>query len=199
MISKRDSKPFKIKFAVGVEKTNKSDMQYENDWHTCYGLIRDTVNGVNVNYYGIEPMYDKVITVNAGSTTRSINYDTLFIVDNIPTRVYENGDYTIKQIYPEYNGEIVIGLSKKQAVDIPKLYFEHNGKILYYQLNFDKKTLKAYVSNKEILPFKEGDYVWTREPSDISVTNNRLKFISRAKTGIDSQFKNFYELSFEKE
>ena len=199
MISKRDSKPFKIKFAVGIEKTNKVDMQYENNWHTCYGLIRDTANGVNVNPYGFDAMYDKVITVNAGSNTRSINYNTLFIVDNIPTSVYGGGDYSVQQIYPEYNGEIVIGLTKKKDVDIPKLYFSHNGNILYYQINFDKNTLKAYISNKEILPFKEGDYVWTREPADISTVKNRLKLKSVSKTGLDSQFKNFNELIFVEE
>lgn len=196
MISKKDSRPLKIKFAVGVEKTNKSEMQYENDWHICYGLIRDTVTS-NVNVYGFESMYDKVVTLNAGALTRSINYDTLFIVDNIPTAVYEYGDYLVKQIYPEYNGEIVIGLSKKEAVNIPKLYFEKDGKILYCQLNFDKNTLKAYVSNKSFLPFNEGDYVWTREPADNNSEKNKLKLISKSKTGLDGQLKNFYELTFE--
>ena len=199
MISKRDSKPFKIKFAVGVEKTNKSDMQYENDWHTCYGLIRDIPTGVLKNIYGYESAYDKTITVNAGSITRLLNYDTLICVDNIPTTVFDTGDYSIKRIYPEYNGEIVIGLSKKQAINIPKLYFEYNGKIIYCQLNFDKQKLKAYISNKETLPFKEGDYLWTREPVDGSSTNNRLKFVSMSKTGIDEHFKNFYELTFSEE
>lgn len=199
MISKRDSKPFQIKFSVGIQKTNKVDMQYENDWHTCYGLVRDTVTGKNANYYGFESLYDKVITVNAGSITRMINYNTLIIVDNIPTSIYNGGDYSIKQIYPEYNGEIVIGLSKKEAVNIPKLYFESNGQILYYQLNFDKDTLKAYVLNKEYLPFKVGDYVWTREPSSSSVTEHRLKLTSISKVGFDKQFLPFNELIFVEE
>ena len=200
MISKKDSKPFKIKFAVGIEKNTKSDdMLYLNDWHTCYGLIRDTITDLNVNLYGYEALYDKVITVNAGSKTRAINYDTLFIADNIPTSVYETGDYSVKRIYPEYNGEIIIGLTKKKDVNIPKLYFEDNGKILYCQMNFDKKTLKAYVPNKTFLPFKEGDYVWTREPVDNTVQKNRLKFISKTKTGLDKGYKNFYELTFIKE
>lgn len=196
MISKRDSKPFQIKFSIGIEKTNKSDMMYEDAWHTNWGLIRDTVTGKRNNYYGYEVAYDKVITVNAGSITRLIDYDTLFCVDNIPTSVYENGDYSVAQIYPEYNGEIVIGLTKKEAINIPKLYFEHKGKILYYQLNFDKKTKKAYIPVKSILPFKEGQYVWTREPADSSQTSNRLLFSSKAKFGVDSQLKNFYELTF---
>ena len=199
MISKRDSKPFKIKFAVGVEKTNKVDMQYENDWHTCYGLIRSIVSGPSVNYYGYDAMYDKIITLNAGGVTRKINYNTLFIVDNIPTSVYENGDYSVRQIHPEYNGEIVIGLVKNTSIDIPKLYFEQNGMILYCQLNFDKHSLKAYVSKNENVPFSVGDYVWTREPVDANEKKNRLKLESITKTGLDSQFKSFYELKFVKE
>lgn len=199
MISKKDSKPFKIKFSVGIQKTNKADMQYQKDWHTCYGLVRDNITGVSVNYYGGEDIVDKVITVNAGSITRAINYDTLFIVDNIPTKVYENGDYSVEKIFPEYNGEIVIALVKREAVNIPKLYFEKDGTILYFQINFDKKKLKAYISSKTILPFKEGDYVWTREPIDSSSTKNRLKFVSKTKTGMDKGFKNFYELTFVEE
>lgn len=196
MISKRDSKPFKVKFSVGIEKTNKVDMQYYNDLHICYGLIRDNISGKNNNYYGYEIAHDKVITVNAGSVTRLINNETLFFVDNFPTSVYENGDYTIDKVYPEYNGEIVLGLSKKEAINIPKLYFEYNGKILYYQLNFDKKTNKAYIPIKSILPFKEGQYVWTREPVDSSVTSNKLLFKSKSKIGFDDKFKSFYELVF---
>lgn len=199
MIPKRDSKPFKIKFAVGIEKTNKTDMQYEDEWHTCYGLIRDTANSLAVNVYGYEPIYDKVITLNAGAITRRINYDTLFIVDNIPTGVYKKGDYSVKQISNEYNGEIVIGLSKKEAVNIPKMYFKHDGKVLYYQLNFDKDTLKAYVSNKDIIPFKEGDYVWTKEPIDSDPTKNRLKFFNKKEFGFDDKYKKYYELTFVKE
>jgi hypothetical protein len=195
MISKRDSKPFQVKFSVGVEKTNKINVQYYEEWHTCWGIVRDTASKAN-HYYGYEAIYDKIITVNAGSITRLIDYDTLFCVDNIPTSVYKGGDYSAEQIYPEYNGEIVIGLKKKDAINIPKLYFEHNGKILYYQLNFDNKTKKAYIPIKSILPFKEGDYVWTREPADSSITSNRLLFQNKSKTGVDSQFKNFYELTF---
>lgn len=199
MISKRDSKPLKVKFALGVEKTNKVDMQYEDEWHLCYGLVKDNVSGVNVDAYGYESIYDKVVTLNAGSTTRKIKYDTLFIVDNIPTSVFSSGDYSVEKIYPEYNGEIVIGLSKKEAVNIPKLYFDNNGRILYCQLNFDKNTLKAYVHKNENIPFSIGDYVWTREPLDNTATKHRLKLESISKTGFDSHFKNFYELTFVEE
>ena len=196
MISKRDSKPFQVKFPIGIEKTNKIDMQYQDEWHTCFGLIRDTINGPSNKPYGFDMMYDKVITVNAGSITRLIDENTLFVVDNVATEIFQNGNYSVERVYPEYNGEIVIGLSKKENINIPKLYFVNNGKILYYQLNYDSSTKKGYIPIKTLLPFNEGDYVWDREPADPSVTKHRLVLASKTKYGIDKQFKNFYELTF---
>ena len=145
MFSKKDSKPFQIKFPIGIKKTNKSDMKYQDSWNLIYGLISNPNGSVRNNIYGYEGEFDKVITVVATPLTRQINYDTLFIVDNMPTLNYENGDYSPKYIYPEYNGEITIGLVKKEAINVPKLYFSTELGILYYQINFDKDKLKAYV------------------------------------------------------
>lgn len=199
MISKRDSKPFKIKFPIGISKTNKVDMKYQDEWQDVYGLIGDPSGYISQNMFGQDSNIDKTIIVNASSLTRSINKNTCFLLDNMPTSVYENGDYYVNKILPEYNGEIVIGLTKIQSIDIPKLYFNNNGKILYYQLNFDKYTLKGYVNINEILPFKEGDYVWTREPTDISSTKNRIEFVYKSKIGLSNHFKSFLELTFVKE
>lgn len=199
MISKRDSKPFQVKFAIGIERTNKIDMQYENDWNVCFGIIKDSISGKSLNMYGFDMDFDKVITVNAGSITRLINENTLVVMDDVATSVYETGNYTVSKVFPEYNGEIVIGLNIKQDVNIPKLYFENNGKILYYQLNFDEDILKAYVPIKTKLPFNEGDYVWTREPVDPSTTSHRLRLKSKLKYGVSKQVKNFYELTFVEE
>ncbi len=196
MISKRDSKPFQIKFPIGIEKTNKLDMKYESDWHTCFGLVRETANGQRENPYGYNVLFDKLVTTNAGLLTRLIDEKTLFMVDDIPTSVFPNGNYSVERVFPEYNGEIVIGLTKKQDINIPKLYFSNAGKILYHQLNFDEETKKAYVPIKSIIPFKEGDYVWTREPINSEVVKNRLIFKSKEKFGVSSNMKNFYELTF---
>lgn len=196
MISKRDSKPFLIKFASGVEKTSKKEMQYDGEWQTCYGIISDTISGLNPNIYGYEVPYDKTIIVNAGSLTRSIDYDTLVIIDNYPTSVYAKGDYSITRIYPEYNGQIVLGLSKINAVNIPKLYFIRNGTVLYYQLNFDKDTNIAYVPSRAVIPFTTGQYVWTKQPTDENTTTNRLVFSGSEKVGIDNFLKRFNRLTF---
>lgn len=196
MFSKRDSKPFQIKFPIGIKKTNKSDMKYEESWHLMYGLISNPNGAIGNNLYGYEGDFDKIITVVATPLTRKINYDTLFILDNMPTINFQNGDYSPKYIYPEYNGEIIIGLVKKEAIDIPKLYFSSNLGILYYQINFDKNTLKAYIPFEQNLPFTKGDYVWTREPFDINETKNRLVVVSESKVGFDNCFTTFKELIF---
>ena len=196
MISKRDSKPFQVKFPIGIEKTNKIETQYENNWNVCFGIIRDTITDAEKNMYGYNLSFDKIITVNAGSITRLIDENTLVVIDDVATPVYETGNYTVSKVFPEYNGEIVIGLEIKRDINIPKLYFENNGKILYYQLNFDEDSKKAYVPIKSRVPFNEGSYVWTREPIDSTETEHRLMFTNKSKYGVAKQFKNFYELTF---
>ena len=68
MISKIDSKPFKVKFPIGISKTNKIDMKYQDQWQTVYGLIGEP-NGVYAKYvYGIDvPFEDRqnILYVNA--------------------------------------------------------------------------------------------------------------------------------------
>jgi len=119
------------------------------------------------------------------------------MLDDMPTENYEYGDYDIARIYPEYNGEIRIGLNKRESIDLPKLYFDNNDGILYYQLNFDSTTKKAYVKSRQPLPFKIGDYVWTREPANNEVTSHLLTFTQMSKVGFDCHFQPFYELTFE--
>ena len=199
MISKRDSKPFLIKFPVGTLKTNKTEMQYEKDWKTVYGLVSDPSGAILSRVYGNEHNFDKVIIVNAGSLTRAINYGTIFMLDEMPTSNYPVGDYYPKYIYPEYNGEIVIGLKRVEGLNHPKLYFFIGDDVLYCQINYDKETRKAYIGSKQIIPFSVGDFVWTRTPTDKESSASRLKFSSKEKTGFDDRCKTFYELTFEKE
>lgn len=196
MISKRDSKPFKIKFPVGISKTNKIDTKYQDAWEDVFGLVGDPTGYIAKNMFGSDPNIDKTVVVNAGSITRSINESTCILLDNMPTSVYENGDYSVIRKTPEYNGQIVLGLQRKQSIDIPKLYFLYNDEILYYQLNFDKNKLKGYIGVNDRLPFSENDYVWTREPADSTVTKHRLKLVSREKVGLGETFKPFIELTF---
>ncbi len=197
MISKRDSKPFLIKQAIGGVKTTKEDTIYESNWKTVYGLVGDPSGSINTKIYGLEENYDKIIIVNATSTTRAIQENTLIMLDDYPTSNYEYGDYDIEKIFPEYNGEIRFGLRKREEIDMPKLYFNNNGTILYFQLNFDKNTIKGYIRSKCPLPFNTKSYVWTRKPANVNSTSHRLYFKQKRKIGFDSYYQPFTELIFE--
>lgn len=196
MISKKDSRPILVKFPVGISKTNKTSKIYEEEWQIIYGLIGNNYGLVQRYLYGMEQQFDILITVNAGSISRRIDDDTIFMIDEVPTSNYPLGNYKVSKIYPEYNNEILIGLSAVSAVDVPKLYFYNNGIKLYTQLNFDKNTNKAYIKKRLGLPFKVGEYVYTKEPSSEEQTENRLAFSSYKETGLDDKYRNFYELIF---
>ena len=78
MVSKKDSKPFLVKFPIGASKTTKVNMEYDENWEVVYGLISDPTGLRRFNEYGYDLNFDKVLTVNAGSVTRLIDYDTSF-------------------------------------------------------------------------------------------------------------------------
>ena len=119
------------------------------------------------------------------------------MIDNIPTANFHNGDYYVRYIYPEYNGEIVIGLSKQQAVNFPKLYYYVNDMLLYYQLNFDNNTLEAYAKENQAIPFIENMSVWTRKPANQEATSHKLIVRTISKTGYDNRYKPFTRITFE--
>ena len=196
MISKRDSKPFLIKQPVGnSEDDSENIMLYEDSWTVLYGLISDPNGRLRNQVYGNELPFDKIITVNAGSSSKQIGYDTILMVDDMPTSNYPQGDYTVKYIFPPYNGEIVIGLEKRQSVSMPRLYYYKNNTLLYYQLNFDRTTLKGYSLKNRIIPFANGDTVWTTRPDDDADTSNRYTVSGFSDVGLDQQNKNFVEFS----
>lgn len=199
MISKRDSKPILVKFPIGVLKSNKTDTIYEDNWNTIYGLVSDPSGSLMSFMYGNDLQFDKMITVNSGSLSKRIDYNTIIMIDNMPTQNYPLGDYKVKRIFPEYNGEIRIGLSKVEAVNMPKLYFFIGEQVLFTQLNFDNISNCAYISSKQAIPFELNSYVYTREPSSETTTTGRLKFTGYSKTGLDNGYKAFFKLTFEED
>lgn len=196
MISKKDSKPILVKFPIGVNDGSSREMLYGEDWTTVYALISDPRGAIRRDKYGNELQFDKVITMNAGSVTRRITYDTLVMLDDMPTSNYKKGDYYIKYIFPEYNGEIVIGLVKQEAVKMPRLYFAVDDTILYIQLNLDLDSMTAYISNKQILPFGINDKVWTRKPASVESTEYAYTLDTRTNVGFDDRYKPFLQLTF---
>ena len=195
MISKRDSKPFLVKFPIGTSKDSKeTNTVYSDEWLTLYGLISDPRGAIRRQLYGDELNFDKVLILNATENSRKIDYDTIIMLDNMPTRNFPKGDYYVSYIYPEYNREIVIGLNKVNSVDMPKLYFSNDKVILYFQSNFDKDRMIAYTKSNQYVPLDSGDYVWTREPADNTVTKHRYVVGSVTKVGFDDYYKPFTRL-----
>jgi hypothetical protein len=195
MISKRDSRPFLVKFPIGTFKDYKeTNTVYGDEWQTLYGLISDPRGRMRMEVYGNELNFDKVLILNATDTSRMIDYDTILMIDNMPTGNFPKGDYYVSYIYPEYNREIVIGLNKVESVDMPKLYFASGDNILYFQSNFDKKSLVAYTKSNQSIPVNSGDYVWTREPADKNVTKHRYLIGAVTKVGMDEFYTPFTRL-----
>lgn len=204
MISKKDSRPLALKFQFGIAKTNKLETIYGDRWYGVYGLVSDPTGSIQNLVYGTDYNFDKIVTFNAGEITRKIDYTTRFCVDNVPTDIFEDGDYEVKYIFPELNGEIRVGLVKKKGVNIPKLYFKNTWitdsyKYAYIQVNLDKKNSCAYIGRQDVLPFMANDYVWFLEPKEDNLAKNRYKFIGRENYGITDGYKQFSKLTFAKE
>lgn len=199
MISKKESRPFLVKRAIGGIQTNKENTIYEDEWQITYGIIGDPSGSAIARIYGIEETYDKIIVMDATELTRSIEPTSIILVENMPTENYYLGDYDIARIYPEKNGIISIGLNKRESVDLPRIYYYNGENILYFQLNFDIENNVGYVLRKNYLPFAVGDYIWTREPDDDEDTSYRFVFTEQNQVGFDDRYQPFYELVFEEE
>ena len=197
MISKKDSKPFYVKFSVGFSNDETESPVYGNDWSVCYGLISDQSGSIKREIYGYEKPFDKTITVNASSVTRKINYNTLFMVDDMPSNNYLSGDYYVRKIYPEYNGVIVIGLNKIESISLPKLYFVSNNNLIYIQINFDLDKKVAFMKKDFDIPFNIGDYVWFIKPQNVSSENGKMQVVLISKTGFDNNRKDYIAITFE--
>ena len=195
MISKKDSKPFLAKSVI-ANSTDASPKPIYDNWQVLSGLISDPNGLVVDNAYGSQQEYDRILILNATDLSRQIKDDTALLLDEYPTSVYPQGNYYIKRIFPEYNREIQIGLIKRDGIDVPELYFEKDGKLLTYQLNYDKDTLCGYVDSKRQVPFTSTTKIWTRRPSDLTKTNHRIVLKAVNSVGIDNSHKYFKELVF---
>lgn len=197
MISKRDSKPFLVKFPIGVVRDLSTETQFNEEWNVCYGLISDPRGSLFRRIYGNEPEFDKVIIVNYGSTSKKINYETNILIDNMPTDTFAGGDYSITSITSPYNNEIVIGLNKISSVNIPKIYFYKNGQLMFVQFNLDSSTNTIYAGRNDIVPFEVGDNVWLREPESEEDKSFRYKVSAFNNVGFTKWYKPFLEITLE--
>lgn len=195
MIPKKDSKPFLVKFVIANTLDNEPKPIY-SDYVCVSGLIGDPVGYVSREPYGLELDFDRLITLNATTTTRKISYDTAVLLGEYPTSNFPNGNYYVSKIFPEYNNEIVIGLKKIDGLDIPRLYYLYNGSLVAYQLNYDKESNVGYIDRKQPVPFNTNSIIWNRKPSHIDQVNHRIKFEGQELVGVDNQHMSYYKLKF---
>lgn len=196
MISKNDAKPFLVKFVIGNNTDEDNNEPVYGNYQVLSGLISDPTGRIDANIYGLELNYDRVIVLNANDTTRQITENTVILIDEYPTKNFENGNYRIKRIFPEYNREIVIGLEKIGGIDTPFIYYYNGSSILSFQLNYDKTTKIAYVDRNRYIPFTTETVIWSKEPSSVSQTKNRIVLQSTEKVGVDDMHKYFKKLTF---
>lgn len=196
---REDYYPLLVKYVISTTVGNSENANY-SDWNTIYALKENPTGYVERLSYGITFDYDKLIIVDASEKTRKIKSNSIFLINEFPTSNFENGNYYVTKLFPEYQGKIMIALKSANNYSLPRIYYFDSAKneIFAYQLNFDLKTLKGYVGKYEDLPFTSQSKIWYREPTDENDTEFMLSFVSQSNVGIVQNLKLFKELTFVK-
>ena len=195
MLPSKDLRPFAVKYAAGGT-TGSSPKKVYTEWQTVSGVIKRNVNA-KLEIWGKEFDCDMVIKMNANDNSRRIGYDTVFLVDEMTTNAMKDGNFYVKEILPEYNGEIQILLNEKTGISYPRIYYEVNGEIFEYQLNFDSDRLVGYVPKNTVLPFNNSTKIWYKtKPSSTDDNTNRIALSSTINIGLSNWFNNFKKLTF---
>mgnify|MGYP001625055865 CR=1 FL=1 len=196
---REDYYPLLVKYVISTTVGNSENANY-SDWNIIYALKENPTGYVERLSYGITFDYDKLIIVDASEKTRKIKSNSIFLINEFPTSNFENGNYYVTKLFPEYQGKIMIALKSANNYSLPRIYYFDSAKneIFAYQLNFDLKTLKGYVGKYEDLPFTSKSKIWYREPTDENDTEFMLSFVSQSNVGIVQNLKLFKELTFVK-
>lgn len=176
MLRKIDLSPIIIKNAI-ANSMEEIPMPIYDDPITIYGKIIDKGGIIVEEPTGINFEYDRAIIFNVNEKTKYINAQTAIYVDEIPTIVYPNGDYSIERITPIALNTFTVYLNKRNGITIPKLYFENDNKIVEMQLNYDKDKNIAYISKNKKIPFNSETNIWNRKVNDISSNVGKIRLV----------------------
>lgn len=194
MAISKDKKPLLAKFSQG-NSVNGGEFQTSNGWQVLY-YTRSKKNGaVSKEVYGLDDNFDLVLIFDSNNITRQISESTLFLVDEYPTNLNAEGNYTVKRIVQHDNNQIVVGLKKNKGVKHENLYYYNSGNLYACQVNYDSSTHKAYVDKYSTLPLVVGSTVWDYEPDDENDTENRYTVTSVTNVGIVDNLKVFKEIT----
>lgn len=195
MARRGDKKPLLAKFTEGIS-TGSAEKAQLSEWTLVY-YIRDSLSGsFNKEVYGIEGDFDLIVMFENNVITKRISNNTIFLINEFPTSMNKEGNYVVSKIITHDDGEIVVGLSKRKGMGYKNIYYNNNGEVYSYQMNFDIDTLKGYVNKYSKVPFGVGDVVWFYEPESIEDTENRIQLNSITNIGIVDNLKLFTEYSF---
>lgn len=195
MAKRTDKKPMLAKFTEGIS-TGSAEIASLSDWTLIY-YIRDSLSGsFRKEKYGIEGDFDLIVVCENNPITKQISNNTIFLINEYPTELNKEGNYTVKKVITHDDGEIVVGLTKKKGINHKSIYYNKDGKIYFYQMNFDMDTLKGYVDKYARVPFAEGDIVWLYEPDSADDEENRIQLNAITNVGIVDNLKIFTEYSF---
>lgn len=189
-------KPILAKFSQG-NSVDGEEYSKLSEWTVIYYTKSYQGGVVSKQLYGLDDNFDLTLTFDSNSVTRQISENTLFLVDEYPTSLNTNGNYSVKRIVKHDNNEIVVGLRKARGVEHSNLYYYDSGKLYACQVNYDSSTHKAYVGKYSTIPLQVGSVVWDYEPEDDKDTENRFTVTSVTNVGIVDNLKVFKEISLE--
>lgn len=195
MAISKSKKPLLAKFTQGISVGSEEKAQL-TDWTTIYYLRNSLSGNFNKEVYGITEDFDLVVVFASNSITKQIAENTLFLIDEYPTNLNENGNYIVKRIIKHDNNEVVVGCEKRNAIQYKNLYYNNNGEIYSFQINFDTDTMNGYTNKYIQVPFTTGDVLWLYEPTSIDDTENRIQLNSVTNVGIVDNLLIFNQYSF---
>ena len=187
-------KPILAKFSQG-NSVDSAEFSKLGDWTVIYYTRSYQSGSVSRQLYGLDDNFDLVLTFISNDITRKISENTLFLVDEYPTNLNTNGNYTVRRLVRHDNNEIVVGLKKQRGVEHKNLYYYDSGILYACQVNYDSSTHKAYVDKYSTIPLDVGSVVWDYEPDNQNDTENRYTVTSVTNVGIVENLNVFKEIT----
>lgn len=195
MAVSKNKQPLLAKFTQGISIGSAEKAQF-SDWTIIYYTRNSLSGNFNKEVYGITEDFDLIVVFSSNPTTKQISENTLFLVDEYPTNLNTEGNYIVKRIIKYDNNEIIVGCEKRKGIQYKNLYYNNNGQIYSYQMNFDNETMRGYINKYIQVPFSTGDILWLYEPDSAEDTENRIQLNSITNVGIVNDLLVFNEYSF---
>lgn len=182
MLRKIDLQPILIKNPIG-STTESTPKPVYGDLLTVYGKIIDKGGIIVDEPTGLNFEYDRAVIFNINDVTKYINAQTAIYIDEMPTSIFDSGDYIIERISPVQLNTFTVYLNKRQGIKLPKIYFENNGNIIETQFNYDKSTNIGYFPGNKQIPFDTSTKIWNRKVADVTSLSGKIRLVSMERIG----------------